>query len=240
MYQFESKIRYSEVDADCNLTLSALMNYFQDCSNFQSEELGMGVQYLADNHVTWMLSSWQICINELPNLTEPVIIQTWPYDMKAFYGYRNFSMNRQDGSRCAYANSVWVLMDTDSGRPVKVPEHVIETYGAEPRLEMECSERKIPIPEGMEIRGEMVVPSHFIDSNQHMNNEKYVVIALEYVPKDFQIGELRVEYKKEAKLGNKIIVAVKETGERFTIALNDEEGKPYAVIAFLRKTRGGK
>lgn len=235
MYQFESKIRYSEVDADCNLTLSALMNYFQDCSSFQSEELGIGVQYLADHHMAWMLSFWQICINNLPRLTDHVSIQTWPYDMKAFYGYRNFSMNGQDGSRYAYANSVWVLIDTDSGRPVKVPERMLQAYVTDPQLEMACSERKIPIPEGMEIRGEMVVPSHFIDSNRHMNNEKYVVIALEYVPEDFQIGELRVEYKKEAKLGNKIIVSVRETGERFTIALNDEEGKPYAVVAFLQK-----
>lgn len=240
MYQFESRIRYSEVDADCRLTLSALMNYFQDCSSFHSESLGLGVEYLAQHHVTWMLSSWQICLNELPKLTDPVVIQTWPYEMKAFYGYRNFSMNRPDGSRLAYANSIWVLIDTDTGRPVKVPQEVIEAYGRDEQLPMECSERKIPLPDGLMVQGDLVVPSHFIDSNHHMNNEKYVVIALEYVDRDFPIGEIRVEYKKEAKLGDHVLVAVDKTAERITVALEDESGKPYAVIAFLRKNRGDK
>lgn len=235
MYQFESRIRYSEVDADCVLTLNGLMNYFQDCSCFHSEALGLGVEYLADTHTAWVLSSWQICVERLPKLTELVTIQTWPYEMKAFYGFRNFCMNGQDGTRLAYANSVWVLMDTRTGRPIKVPQHVIDTYGMDAPLEMDCSERKIVVPEGMKKCGELVVPSHFIDSNQHMNNEKYVMVAKDCLPGDFQIGELRVEYKKEAKLGDKIILEKAENESRVTVTLNDENGKTYAVVAFLRK-----
>lgn len=38
-YEFEGKVRYSEIDHRATMTLPALINYFQDCSTFQSEQL---------------------------------------------------------------------------------------------------------------------------------------------------------------------------------------------------------
>lgn len=233
MYQFDSRIRYSEVDKECNLTLTAMMNYFQDCSVAHSESLDRGVRYLSENHMAWVLSSWQICCDNMPRLFDEVTVSTWAYDMKAFYGYRNFTMDRKNGERLAYANSVWVLVDTLTGRPVKVPEDIINEYGTSPQLEMECSSRKIKVPADMEAGAEMVVPKFFIDSNQHMNNEKYVAIAQELLPAEFKIKELRVEYKKEAKLGDTIGSSVKKTDEGIVAVLADTEDKPYAVVQFI-------
>lgn len=233
MYQFDSRIRYSEVDKECNLTLTAMMNYFQDCSVAHSESLDRGVGYLSENHMAWVLSSWQICCDNMPRLFDEVTVSTWAYDMKAFYGYRNFTMDRKNGERLAYANSVWVLVDTLTGRPVKVPEDIINEYGTSPQLEMECSSRKIKVPADMEAGAEMVVPKFFIDSNQHMNNEKYVAIAQELLPAEFKIKELRVEYKKEAKLGDTIRSSVKKTDEGIVAVLADTEDKPYAVVQFI-------
>ena len=233
MYQFDSRIRYSEVDKECNLTLTAMMNYFQDCSVAHSESLDRGVRYLSENHMAWVLSSWQICCDNMPRLFDEVTVSTWAYDMKAFYGYRNFTMDRKNGERLAYANSVWVLVDTLTGRPIKVPEDIINEYGTSPQLEMECSSRKIKVPADMEAGAEMVVPKFFIDSNQHMNNEKYVAIAQELLPAEFKIKELRVEYKKEAKLGDTIRSSVKKTDEGIVAVLADTEDKPYAVGQFI-------
>ena len=39
MYEFNSRVRYSEIDHHGTLTLPALINYFQDCSTFQSEDV---------------------------------------------------------------------------------------------------------------------------------------------------------------------------------------------------------
>lgn len=233
MYQFDSRIRYSEVDNECNLTLTALMNYFQDCSVAHSESLNRGVDYLSENHLAWVLSSWQICCDEMPHLFEEVTVSTWAYEMKAFYGYRNFTLDRKNGGRLAYANSVWVLVDTLTGRPVKVPDDIINEYGVSPQLEMECSSRKIKVPADMEAGAEMAVPKFFIDSNQHMNNEKYVAIAQELLPAAYKIRELRVEYKKEARLGDIIKTSVKKTDEGIVVVLADTENKPYAVVQFI-------
>ena len=73
-FSFDSRIRYSEVDSSCRLSLTGLTNYFQDCSVFHSQSHDVGIRFLADNHIAWVLSSWQICINRLPLLNEQVKI----------------------------------------------------------------------------------------------------------------------------------------------------------------------
>ena len=170
MYQFTSRVRYSEINSDGSLSWVALLDYFQDSSIFHSEELDLSVDYLRENHMAWVLSSWQICVNRLPKLAEEIVIQTWPYEMKGFYGFRNFCLNDKMGNRLAYANSIWVLMDTLTGHPIKVPQDMCEKYGTNPPIPMESKGRKIRVPEIYEEKEPLVVPSFFIDTNHHMNN----------------------------------------------------------------------
>ena len=42
VFEFPARIRYSEADHRGLLTLPGVINYFQDCSTFQSEALGVG------------------------------------------------------------------------------------------------------------------------------------------------------------------------------------------------------
>ena len=90
MYQFESRVRYSEVDSERHLTLPAVMDYLQDCCTFQSEDMNIGVEYLAEQKQAWVLSSWEIKIRRYPVMGEKICVETWPYAFKGFYGYRNF------------------------------------------------------------------------------------------------------------------------------------------------------
>ena len=49
-YQFRSRVRYSEIDEDGKLTLPAILNYFQDCCTFHSEDVGLGMKKLRKIH----------------------------------------------------------------------------------------------------------------------------------------------------------------------------------------------
>ena len=55
MYTLDSKVRYSEIDHRGTMTLPALINYFQDCSTFQSESLGFGVKAAKEKKKAWIL-----------------------------------------------------------------------------------------------------------------------------------------------------------------------------------------
>ena len=41
MYSYQSRIRYSELDETGHLKIESLLDYFQDCSTFHSEDLGL-------------------------------------------------------------------------------------------------------------------------------------------------------------------------------------------------------
>ena len=43
-YSFSGRVRYSEIGENGLLTLPGVLNYFQDCSTFQSEEVGLGTK----------------------------------------------------------------------------------------------------------------------------------------------------------------------------------------------------
>ena len=45
-YTIDGRIRFSEVDHTRRITLPGIVNYFQDCSTFQSEQLGYGMDVL--------------------------------------------------------------------------------------------------------------------------------------------------------------------------------------------------
>ena len=47
-YTFDSKVRFSEVDHTGRITLPGIINYFQDCSTFQSEDLGLGIEHCSE------------------------------------------------------------------------------------------------------------------------------------------------------------------------------------------------
>ncbi|MCI5517579.1 acyl-ACP thioesterase [Roseburia sp. MUC/MUC-530-WT-4D] len=238
VYEMNGNVRYSEVDAKGQMTWLALLSYFQDCSVFQSEHLNMGVRYLAEHHMAWVLSSWQVRVDEMPYLADEIHVQTWAYDFKGFYGYRNFALNNAEGKRLACANSIWVLVDTESGRPLRVPQDMGDTYGMDEPLELSCTERKIRVPENYEEKEPVRVQKYFIDTNHHMNNEKYVMIAQEFVPEHFQIEEIRVEYKKAAVLDDVLYPRVTIEDHEVVTVLAEENGKPYAIVKFLGRKEG--
>ena len=235
MYTFESRIRYSETDSEGKLTMASLINYFQDCSIFQSEDVGLGIHYLKNKHLVWVLSAWQIVTERYPCLGEKVVIGTQPYDARGFLGYRNFAMLDEKGGYIAKANSLWTLLDTDTGRPSMVSEEMVEAYSIGDKLEMEYAPRKIAVPEGGRLQESLTVKKHHLDTNHHVNNQQFIDMAMDYLPEGFDIGQIRAEYKKQAFLDDVLIPAVAEEGNRAVVVLRDEEGKPCTIVEFVRE-----
>lgn len=230
MYTFESRVRYSEVGEDGRMTLQSLLDYFQDCSTFHSEDIGLGVDYFKQIHQVWLLSAWQICVNRYPNVCEKIVIGTAPYEFRGFVGCRNFEMKTMEGEVLAYANSIWSLMDTNKMVPAKPNEKMLAGYVLEDKYPMDYAPRKIAVPADGRREEPFTVKSHHLDTNHHVNNGQYVRMAMDYVPEKFEVRQLRVEYKKQAVLGDEINPVVCSTDEAYVISLNKEDGKPYCIV----------
>lgn len=237
MYTFNSRIRYSEIDCEGKLSLMALLNYFQDASTFHSEDLGVGIRYMRGIRQVWVLSSWQIVVNRYPEMGEEVLVGTLPYDFKVFLGYRNFVMKTKAGEILAVANTLWTLLDMDTEKPVALSQEMLQKYAIEEKLPMEYAPRKIAIPDGGMKKDPIVVRKHHLDTNHHVNNGQYVNIAMDFLPEDFTIGQLRAEYKKQAFLDDILYPYVVRVDSGYVVKLADADQKTYVSVEFLRKER---
>lgn len=234
MYEFESRVRYSETGKDGKLTLEAILNYFQDCTTFHSEEVGCGIEFLAERKKIWVLLSWQIIVERYPGFGEKIKIATKAYHFKGSFGYRNFMMYDEKGICVAYANSVWLYMDTEKMIPVRVNKEQAEKYQIEEKLPMEYADIKIVVPESVPVQcPSYYIQNYQIDTNGHVNNGQYVNMAYAAISEEIQIKQMRAEYRKSAMEGDLIQPVVYKESDRYVVTLNNEENKAFALIEFL-------
>lgn len=238
MYTFKSKVRFSETGKDSKLTIPHLISYFQDCSTLHGNEAGLGREKLIKMDRAWFLSSWQIVINSIPKIDENIEVETRAYEIKGFYGLRNFILYNAAKEVCAYANSIWFYVDTKKGKPVKYEQEEGTGFEIDEEFPMEKADRKIVIPENVEkivIADRLKVRESHLDSNYHMNNREYVRIALDFMPERFEINDIRqmrVEYKKAAVL-DEIMIPVyyfDTENKKIFVSLENEAEENFAKV----------
>ena len=235
MYIHDRRVTYSEISMRGYADIAQIAEYFQDCSVFQSEVLGMGLEYLTEHHLAWLLASWQIDVDTYPEMGSQIRVSTWPYKFDAAFGYRNFMLQDENGKRIAVANSQWILVDTESGRVVRITPEIASHYPMEEKADMTCAPRKIAFKEEKKEQKPICVPKAFIDTNQHMNNAQYVLMAQEYLPPNSVIHQMRADYRQAARLNDLIHPVVTVSGSQTTVVLNNKEQDPYAIIEFIRR-----
>ncbi|MDF2944730.1 MAG: acyl-ACP thioesterase [Herbinix sp.] len=232
MYSFNSRVRYSEMNHQRGtMDSSSIINYFQDCSTFQSEDMNRGLAYLQTRNRVWLLNSWQLQILRPMQLGYYITIGTWAHAFQGFYGYRNFIMKDEKELVLAVANSIWVYIDSDTGKPTRIPKDYAD-YQLEPPYPMIYAERKIEIPENCSLQTPFVVVKSNIDSYNHVNNGQYIKMAEEFLPDRFIVQSMRVEYRMQALFGDTILPMVSIENDCYTIVLADTTKKPYAIIEF--------
>lgn len=234
MYSFSGRIRYSEVDETGTLSIVSLLNYFQDCSLFQTQSFGYGPAHVEEVGLRWMVSTWQIEIDRLPKFCDAVTVSTWLGEFKGLFASREFTMADEAGGLIVRANSQWFMFDDSVGKPIRPPQSETAPYADDiandKPLDIVHMSRKIAVPEGgIDAEAIVVTPAH-IDTNHHVNNAQYVDIALGALPRGIEIRKLDVQYIAAAHLGDVVYPRVHELPDGRVVSLNGADGKPYAVV----------
>lgn len=235
MFSIEEKVRYSHIDADKLLTYHQIAGFFQDCTLCHSEAIDMGFRYLEEINKAWLLASWQIVIKRRPQFDEKLTVRTWAHNFKKMYGYRCFDMLDEAGECIAFANSIWIYLNTQTMLPIKASEEEIAAYNVEDKLYMDFAPRKINVSGEGIIKEAIRIRKDDIDTNNHVNNTKYIAYAEEYLPEKFDVGQIRVDYKKAAIYGEHLVPTVYNEEDKTIVVLSDLDGKCNVIVEFLRK-----
>lgn len=217
----EYDIQYYEIDYKRRLLITSLMNYLGDIATRQSEELGVGIDYLRDQGIAWVLYKWSIDIDRYPVYGEKIKVRTKPYSFKKFYAYRIFEILDLNGNIIARANSVWFLIDIEKRKAIRVTEDMYKAYGISKEKSDVLDIKKLKCPEKIHSEKSFNVRYSDIDTNRHVNNVKYVDWAIETVPLDvvtnYSIKGINITYQKETTYGAvvKVFTEIREEENRY-------------------------
>lgn len=201
-------IHYYEVDYRKKCLITTLINYFQDIAIFQSEQLGVGLNYLSDKNHSWVLYQWDINIDRYPMLGEAVKVTTKALSLKGINAYRNFSVLDCENRTIVNADSRWVLLDVKNMKIINIPKEFKQTYGVEDAYATPLKLKKPVEPREFHYSKDFQIRYSDIDTNRHVNNAKYVDLALETMPLEVvqsnMLRHLKILYKNQGRYGDTV------------------------------------
>jgi len=202
------KVRAFDVDANDQLKVSTILDYFQDAASNDAERLNFGYTDFVPKGLLWVLSWAKFEFIEYPKFADEIKIQSWGKKQFKLYSMRDYLMLDSTGKIICRGTSAWLLLDSKSLRP-KILTQLF------PDIKMHNSEdaltdhpEKINAPNNLEKIFTSEIRYSDIDLNQHANNAKYIEMMLDCFElqfyKEHQIKKLTVSFNAESKFGEKI------------------------------------
>lgn len=234
MYAIQERIGASRTDTRGVAKLVSVLDIIQDCSLLWMESEPSFRDYLARNNMGLFLVSRQVDIRRLPVYGENVTAQTSIFECRSFYGYRNTILYGEDQLPCVLTWSIGAFVDMETGKMVKLPPEECDKITYDEKIDMEYLDKKIVLPEvpGQRLNP-VAVKRNDIDFYHHMNNARYIEVALELLKDDAPINRVRIEYKAPAKPGDLLHPQIIEApnSPRYVLLL-DAQDKPFTIMEF--------
>lgn len=237
-------IRYAELDRRGEATPLSILTYLEETALSHSEAAGCGLEYLKQQGTAWVLNCWHLKMKAYPRWKESVTIRTWPTGFQRFYGYRQFLITDTQGQAIGCADSIWIYMNMEKKRPVRITEDLIQKYVVMPKKVFDSPMENWTTPENLPVKKQLPVLYSDIDTNGHVNNVRYLGWMLEGMPENLlseaYMSELEIVYKKEADPGEPVLICYGEASEKTVCKADSGAGAEAAGMETPGiETRGG-
>lgn len=208
----EYKINIYDVDSRHYCKFSTLANYLWDIVITQSDALGETTEgFVMDNSSVWVLLKYDINIYKYPKFNDTVSVSTEVIGTKKFYGYRHYTIKASSGELLGEANSIAILIDFKRRRPMKITPEQLAVYGLKEELETPPVLDDLKEVEDINFSNEFLMTYSDTDSNNHVNNVRYMEMAVNTLPSDiinnYDISNIKVLFKKETSHGHTVTVS---------------------------------
>lgn len=204
----EYEIHYYETNSMQEATPITLLNYLEDSAISNSASVGYGVKELMEAGAGWVLYRWFLKINRYPKLGEKISVQTWPSSFERFYGNRQFLVSDSEGKIIVKAASIWIFFNIQKRKPMRVPNELINAYNVDETEVLKEPFSSMDFDFKPNVAKDFSVRRSDIDTNNHVNNKRYINWILETLPQNiydnYMMESLDILYKKEAGIDSAI------------------------------------
>lgn len=237
---FKEKFKMGLKDIDKNNLLKnrAILEYLENIGSYHSDVAGYGAEYTGKTGIAWVLLGWKLKVLKRPQYGQELEIHTWAKLSSKVATFRDFEIYDNNQNLCAIATSKWTMVDIRKGKITKIDDEVINAYKVESKnvfqkLELE----KLKIPSNFDYKTEYTVKRKDIDINGHMHNLYYLDLAYEALPEEIYkkrpFDNVNIQYKKEIKLGEKVICKYAKVENKYNVTIFSEDEKNVHAIVEL-------
>ena len=226
IYKEKFKMGLKDVWKGKQISNHAILEYLENIAAYHSDQVGYGINTSDETGLTWILLDWKVKVIKRPEYGQ-------------YYAYRDFEIYDENHNLCVIASSKWLLINNKTGKIAKVEQEMADKYQSEFGKSVFQEElEKIKLPENYESSIIYEVKRKDIDIIGHMHNLYYLDIAYEALPEEIYqkrpFNELRINYKKEIKLGESVRCSYTYTENKQIVVIQSEDNKTVHAVIELK------
>ncbi|MBC7324631.1 MAG: acyl-ACP thioesterase [Moorella sp. (in: Bacteria)] len=207
-YQRDYEVHYYETNFMLEASPVTILGYLEETATCHSETAGIGITELNSAGRGWIVYRYHLQMSRYPRWQEHITVTTWVKNFQRCFAYRDFYIHDAGGNLIGQAASIWIFLDIDKKKPLRIPPWLAEAYGLHPQVAIPGGFNDLPPLEKPTAAREFTVRAADLDINHHANNKRYIDWILESVPLEVHRAAfpatIEVLYKKDARYGEHI------------------------------------
>jgi acyl-ACP thioesterase len=208
IWETSFRITAFDVDANNQLKVNRIFDYFQDAASNDAERLNFGYSEFVPKGLFWVLSWVKIEFIQYPKFMDEVKLQTWGKKQVKLYSLRDFIFYNNKNETLCKGTSAWLLLDSKSHRPRILTQLYPDLKMLDTKDALTDLPQKINSPNELEMIYSKKISYSDIDLNQHTNNAKYVELMFDCFEQEFHkqhtVKSLIVSFNSETKFGDEL------------------------------------
>lgn|GEM_PF-396749 len=209
VFHNETMVYFSQCGNNKQLSLSELLRLTSDTAVEDYRERGMSRDVLLQNNYAILVSRVAFRFHSLPRENQRVAVSTWEEKPEPVQLVRAYEIAAEDGAKLVSGLSTWLVVNPATRRIVPTKEFTMRPEPVASGKHDCLKPGKIIAGDDLELWDERTVKLSDIDGNNHTNNSRYGAFVEDALPADCRalpFTDFRLNYSKEATLGQKLLV----------------------------------
>jgi acyl-ACP thioesterase len=202
------RVRSFEADPLGRLQVPILCRLLQEAATAHAAELGVAVDALVDSGVAWVLNRLDLHVQRWPHSDDEIVVETWPAAMNRLLTERRFRIVDSSGRETGRASTLWLVLDLERRRPVRLPAHVVENLQQLGLAPDPIRPDELTPPDTVTSELGFSVRRSDVDLAGHANNTSFVEWVIEAVPdtvwSNCDLTDLDIQFLAECHQGQTV------------------------------------
>jgi acyl-ACP thioesterase len=242
-WQETFKIHSYEAGPSSFATPQSICRFLQEVASNHADKLGVSGEVISSAGQMWVLSQLSLKMSEYPKWHDFLSIKTWPTKRTTpLRAYRDFALFDDTSRETGKASSMWLLLDKESRRPVKIQSFLNKYTSDGHSPDLLCPiEKDLFDKQNSQISSRISkVRASDIDYNFHVNNVCYLEWALEAILPEVRLrnfmSEFDVHFIREAKIFTLVTSECRLVDQKNNVFLHRISDADENVLALMRTT----